>query len=62
MSGSGRLSTAGRLRALFGRRAAEHSVRELIAELVQEAAEADGDAGAPEDPARRRNSTAMNAR
>jgi magnesium and cobalt transporter len=50
MSGSGRLSTAGRLRALFGRRAAEHSVRESIAELVQEAAEADGDAGAPEDP------------
>ncbi len=49
MSGSGRLSTAAKLRALFGRRAAEHSVRELIAELVQEAAEADDDAEAPED-------------
>ncbi len=49
MSGPGRLSTAGKLRALFGRRAAEHSVRESIAELVQEAADADGGAEAPED-------------
>ncbi|MBV9652934.1 MAG: HlyC/CorC family transporter [Acetobacteraceae bacterium] len=49
MSGTGRLSAAAKLRALFGRRAAEPTVRESIAELVQEAADADDDAGQPED-------------
>ncbi len=40
MSGSAKAAFAQRLRGLFGGRAAEHSVRESIAELVQEAAEA----------------------
>lgn len=44
MSGSHKLSTAGKLRALFGRRASEHTLRESIAELVQEAEEAEAEA------------------
>lgn len=41
MSGAGKTTAAGRLRSLFGRRAAEHTLRESIAELVQEAEDAD---------------------
>ncbi|MBN8875251.1 MAG: HlyC/CorC family transporter [Rhodospirillales bacterium] len=46
MSGS-KPALIARLRSLLGRRAPEHSLRESIAELVQEAAEAHDDSGEP---------------
>ena len=46
MSGS-KPALIARLRGLLGRRAPEHSLRESIAELVQEAAEAHGVSGEP---------------
>jgi len=49
MSGPSRATLVSRVRALLGRRGAEHSVRESIAELVQEAADAPQEPGsAPE--------------
>jgi magnesium and cobalt transporter len=49
VSGAGRPGFAGRLRGLLGRRVPEHSVRDHIAELVQEAADAPQQPGMMEE-------------